>query len=124
MLSSLWISAKITKEASTSIPGLSMSSKKYPFKAIQIVQKFISSNSKTIQLSPFDYKKSETTKVDNIDWDKAFDVPISPSKKEPTPQNFNLNLVDLDFLECMGMAPAPVAPKVEKKPVGPPVKQP
>lgn len=47
-------------------------SKAFP---IQIVQKFISSNSKTIQLNPFEYNRSSSVTANEIDWDKDFTIP-------------------------------------------------
>lgn len=63
---------------------------------MQLVQTFISSNSKTLQLSPFDYsvgsKPAQGQNLENFDWDNAFSNSV---KEEPA---VNLNLIDLDFL--------------------------
>ena len=85
--------------------------KRRTFSSIQLVQTFISTNSKTLQLSPFDYsvasKPVQGQNLENFDWDNAFSNSV---KEEPA---VNLNLIDLDFLETMGMNPSP--PKVVKQ---------
>jgi hypothetical protein len=47
---------------------------------MQIVQKFIKSNAKAIEISPFEYKgvepNSSGSNLDNFDWDNAFSNPI------------------------------------------------
>ena len=49
-------------------------------KTMQIVQKFIKSNAKAIEISPFEYKgvepNSSGSNLDNFDWDNAFSNPI------------------------------------------------
>jgi hypothetical protein len=93
--SSSWISARTSKAVSTSTPGLCRNCKRYHSFNTQIVQKFIASNSKTLQLSPFQYAAGQTAvqPLENFDWDSAFNA----HKEEPA-SNLNLNLVDLDFL--------------------------
>jgi hypothetical protein len=69
------------------------------------VQKFIQSNVKTLQTSPFEYqsniKKEDSNETKDIfnNWNNIINVP--EKEKSPT-QNFSLNLIDFDFLEGFG----------------------
>jgi hypothetical protein len=83
---------------------------------MKIVQKFVASNAKTIQLSPFEYaaglqgQAQPVQPLENFDWDSAFNA----HKEEPA--NLNLNMIDLDFLESMGMNPSPPKPAPKGQP--------
>lgn len=90
---------------------------------MKIVQKFVASNAKTIQLSPFEYaaglqgQSQPVQPMENFDWDSAFNA----HKEEPA-ANLNLNMIDLDFLESMGMNPSPPKPAPKTQP--PSIKKP
>lgn len=73
----------------------------------QIVQQFISTNTNTLRIDPFTYS-APPNNPDPFDWDRAFQPPPPP----PPAQELNLNFVDIDFLETMGMSPSP--PKTAK----------
>lgn len=68
----------------------------------QIVQKFIQSSAKTLQIDPFSYshgmKKQDSTESPlDFDWDNAFKSAVPPENT-----SLSLNLIDLDFLQNFG----------------------